>query len=297
VNDQQTLRFEQLFPAMASLASLPPLLSFKARDGADLMYRRYGEPSHSNLILVHGSSAESSYLHTFAEALVAAEVATVYTPDERGHGLSPRRRGDLDYIGQLEDDLADFIGYIRASSPQSAVIVGGHSSGGGLALRFAGGQHGSLASGYLLLSPYLGYDAPTVRPNSGGWAKPSMAKIIPLAVLNGFGVTRFNDTTVLRFNLPEKYRTGKETLAYSYRMMTGFNPRSYKTDLAAIRAPLLILEGSEDEAFDASQFEPTVRPLVPSAAIKIIEGASHLGIVTSTSASAEAISWLRQLKK
>lgn len=184
------------------------------------------------------------------------------------------RRGDIDYIDQLEDDLADLIGHIRAISRKSAaVIVGGHSSGGGLAFRLAGRQHGRLASGYLLMSSCLGYDAPTARADCGGWAKPSMAKIIPLAILNGFGVTRFNGTPVLRFNLQEKYRSGKETLVYSYRMMTGFNPRIYKTDLAAIKAPLLILAGSEDEAFDAAKFEPTVRPIVPSATIKIIPDA------------------------
>lgn len=283
---------------MASLASIPPLQTFKARDGVELAYRRFGQPSKNNLILIHGSSAESSYLHNFAETLAAAHAATVYTPDARGHGPAPQRRGDIDYIEQLEDDLADLIGHIQGTFPEPArFIVGGHSSGGGLALRFAGGKHGSLASGYLLLAPYLGYDAPTVRPNSGGWAKPDMAKIVSIAILNGFGVTMFNDAAVLRFNLPEQYRTGKETLVYSYRMMTGFNPRSYKTDLAAIKTPLLILEGSEDEAFDAAQFEPTVRPLVPGATIKIIKGASHLGIVTSTSASAEAVSWLRQLAK
>jgi non-heme chloroperoxidase len=35
-----------------------------------------------------------------------AEGVTVYAPDLRGHGSSGRR-GDIDYIGQLDDDLVD----------------------------------------------------------------------------------------------------------------------------------------------------------------------------------------------
>ena len=46
------------------------------------------------------------------------------------------------------------------------LIMGGHSSGGGLAIRFAGSQYGQKANAYLLMSPFLKYNAPTTRLNS-----------------------------------------------------------------------------------------------------------------------------------
>jgi alpha-beta hydrolase superfamily lysophospholipase len=94
------------------------------------------------LILLHGSGWRSSYLLPLAEFVSSENLAHVYTPDLRRHGLNPARRGDIDYVAQLEDDVADLITVIKRKHPNTAVIVGGHSSGGGLALRFAGDQFG-----------------------------------------------------------------------------------------------------------------------------------------------------------
>src|SRR5690606_30069305 len=142
---------------------LPTLESFEARDGAGLFYRHYPSQSEKVLILLHGTALHGVYLHPLAQALSAAGAVRVYVPELRGHGHAPVRRGDIDYIDQLEDDLADLITHIRrTTSKESPVIIGGHSSGGGLAVRFAGGRYQNLASAYLLLAPYLGHSAPTV---------------------------------------------------------------------------------------------------------------------------------------
>ena len=95
-------------------------------------------------------------------------MAQVYTPDLRGHGINPIKRGDINYINQLEDDLADFVSIIKKKHPNSTLIIGGHSSGGGLAIRFAGSQYNKSVDAYLLLSPYLEHDAPTFRLDAGG---------------------------------------------------------------------------------------------------------------------------------
>ncbi|AQU82634.1 hypothetical protein B2G49_08470 [Halomonas sp. 'Soap Lake  len=172
-------------------------------------------------------------------------------------------------------------------------MVGGHSSGGGLAIRFAGGRHGHLASAYLLLAPYFGNNAPTVRDNSGGWAQASVAKIIVLSILHEVGITRFGGMRVLRFNLPPKYRDGSETLAYSYRLMTGFGPSDFRRELGSIKVPVLIVTGAEDEALFADRFESTVRPLVPHAQITTVEGVAHLGLVVSSDGIEMARQWLQ----
>ena len=90
-----------------------------------------------------GSESGSGWLGIQFNRLASrlSDQAYVVVPDLRGHGASPERRGDVDYIGQMEDDIAALIETERL--PGQAVILAGHSSGGGLVTRFAGGEHGS----------------------------------------------------------------------------------------------------------------------------------------------------------
>ena len=272
--------------------SAPPTQTYRARDGTLLPFRHYAGNSQTALVLLHGSAGDSAYLQPFAQALSRANEASVYTPDLRGHGLSPQRRGDIDYIEQLEDDLADFIDHIRATTACSKLMVGGHSGGGGLTLRFGGGRHGNLANGYLLLAPFLGHNAPTVKRRSGGWVIPSVGWIVAIAILNGFGFKAFNHFKVLRFNLHGKLRTGTETPAYSFRMMMGLNPIDYRAELRAMKAPALVLVGSEDEAFLAIEFEDAILRHKPDAELRVIEGPTHAGLMESSEAIAETSRWI-----
>lgn len=289
----EPFNFAELSPLRDQIAGMSPLEPYEARDGTALSFRRYPSQSTVHLILVHGSSAHSAYLYAFAKYLSERKVATVYTPDLRGHGPSPQRRGDIDYISQLEDDLADLISHIKKDELKHArFIVGGHSSGGGLALRFGGGPHGYLAQALVLLAPYLGHDVPMAKKNSGGWADASILKIIGISVLDGFGVKAFNGASVLRFNLPEKYQTGLETLEYSFRLMKGMHPDNYKTSLRTTRAPMLILAGSDDEALYAEGFKTGVLPHKPDANVSIVKGCSHLGLIMSEAAMSETARWI-----
>src|SRR5436190_21289497 len=109
-------------------SDLPTLSSFAARDGTKLAYRSYtpavSAPSAGSVVLIHGSSATGSSMHPMAKALSAAGFAT-YALDIRGHGGSGRK-GQIAYIGQLEDDLTDFV---HALSPPAPVTLAGFSSG------------------------------------------------------------------------------------------------------------------------------------------------------------------------
>lgn len=290
----EPFRFAELFPLREQMARMAPLEPYRARDGASLFMRRYAAATDRYLILLHGSSGHGAYLHAFAESLSGSGAANVILPDVRGHGLAPQRRGDIDYIGQLEDDLADLIGQIRQGKPDARVFVGGHSSGGGLALRFGGSRHGAQADGFVLLAPYLGHAAPMVKPGAGGWAKADLRRIAAQMALHWIGITRHGGVPVLRFNLPEQYRNGHETLEYSYRLMRGMHPDDYRAALRATRQPLMIVVGSGDEAFHAQGFKAGVAPYKPDARISFVEGGSHLGIIMSEPAMAEVARWLAE---
>jgi len=287
---EQGLDFKDLF---LDYKGLPELKPFPARDGAELSYRHY--PSHSEkvLILLHGSGYHSRYLFPLARFISAGGLAHVYTPDLRGHGPSPVRRGDVDYIGQLEDDVADLIALARREHPDATVIVGGHSSGGGLAVRFAGSRYGKEADAYLLLSPFLKYNAPTMRPHSGGWAQPFTRRIVGLVMLNNVGIRWFNHLTVIRFNMPGQARDGSETLSYSFRLNSAYAPQNYEKDLKAIRQPLLVVVGTADEAFEASQFKPVLSRYTTGRVV-LLEGVSHMGVVVGNEIQPVIRDWFRE---
>ena len=282
------LVFDELYLDYSTLSELK---TFPARDGEALGYRHYPAESNKVLILVHGSGWHSQYFLPLAEYISVEGLAQVYTPDLRGHGPAPKKRGDVDYINQLEDDLADFIAFIRKDNPDATLIVGGHSSGGGLVIRFAGSQYGQQADAYVLLSPYLKYNAPTMRPNSGGWAYAYTGRIAGLSILNTMGIHWFDHLTAIEFNMPEDARDGSETLAYSHRLNTGYAPRNYKKDLKAIMQPFLLLAGTADEAFVADQLESLVSEYT-SVQVELMPDLSHMGVVVSPDVQPLLEDWL-----
>ena len=293
ISEQSGLAFKEL---VFDYNGLPSLKNFIARDGKQLAYRHYPARSDRMIILLHGSGWHSRYFLPLAEFISSEGLAQVVTPDLRGHGPTPERRGDVDYIDQLEDDLADLIALVRRDNPKGMLIVGGHSSGGGLAIRFAGSQYGRQADAYLLLSPFLKYNAPTIRPNSGGWAQPHTRRIIGLTMLNNCGIRWFNYLTVIDFNMPKEFRNGTETLSYSYRLNTAYAPRDYKKDLKLIRQPLLVLAGTADEAFFVDQFEPEIAKFT-KAKVKLLPGLTHMGVVVNPEVRPVIKEWLEAISK
>jgi len=289
--NQRGLAFDELF---FDYSSLPELQSFAARDGTQLAYRHYPAESDKIVILLHGSGWHSKYFLPLAEFISSKGLAQVYTPDLRGHGRTPKKRGDVDYIGQMEDDLADLIAIIQKDNPKAMLIVGGHSSGGGLAIRFAGSQYGKKANAYLFLAPFLKYNAPTTRSNSGGWAKPYTGRIVGLIMLNNIGIPWFNSLTIMEFNMPKKARDGTETLSYSYRLTMSYEPRNYKEDLSAITQPLLVVAGTKDEAFIYCQYEPVISQYT-EVQVKLLQDVTHLGVVVGPEVRPVIREWLEGL--
>ena len=293
---KSTFDVTELFPLIDEIAEMAPLEPYEARDGTKLCYRRYPAVSNVHFILIHGSSSHSAYWHRFAKLLSEPGVANIYAVDLRGHGPNPVRRGDIDYIDQLEDDLADLVAHIRETTlDRSRFFIGGHSSGGGLALRFAGGKYRDWVEGALLFAPYLGHKAPMIKRNAGGWASPHIPRIAALKLLNTFGVRFFNGAKVLRFNLPEQYHTGYETLEYSFRLMEGMHPVSYQTSLMQSRAKVLVVVGTGDEAFQVQSFKKGILPYKPDAEFHFVEGVKHLGLLLNEEAVNAVSHWVRRI--
>lgn len=253
----------------------------KTRDNYKIFSRVYNSDSKDVLILIHGSGSENRYLANLADSISKAKIATVLTPDMRGHGRNSGKRGDIDFIGQLEKDIEDLIQFSKKDLGAKKIILAGHSSGGGFVLRFIGNPQNSKVDRAILLAPYLGHDAPTVKPNSGGWVKVAMKRIIGLSMLNNVGIKTFNGLPVLFFNRPENINDMLQVPSYSFNMTINFNPKNHKDEIKNIDIPCMILVGKQDESFYPEQFPITFDPAKKFVRLEILENVKHLDIVKS----------------
>jgi alpha-beta hydrolase superfamily lysophospholipase len=263
-------------------STMPGAERFPARDGTVLAYRHYPAraPATGQIaVVVHGSSGSSVAVHALAKGLAERGIET-YAPDIRGHGASGTR-GDIVYIGQLEDDLSDLVGEIRKANPAAPLTLIGHSSGGGFALRVAGSPIQNLFVRTVLVAPYLGYDAPSSRRDSGGWASPDIPRFIGLTLLRRLGILCCESLSTIAFAVPPN---SSQILAstYSYRLMRNFGTsRDYREDLAAAGRPVAVLSGGADELMLSNKYKDAVGERAP---VTLIEGVNHMGIVSDPAA-------------
>jgi pimeloyl-ACP methyl ester carboxylesterase len=259
-------------------SSMPAIERFQARDGTVLGFRHYparAPASAQVAIVVHGSSGSSVAVHALAKGLAEHGIET-YAPDIRGHGASGTR-GDIVYLGQLEDDLADLTGLIRKTSPAAPLTLIGHSSGGGFALRVAGSSLQNLFQRTVLLAPYLGYDAPSSRQNAGGWASPDIPRFLGLTVLRRLGILCCESLPTIAFAVaPDSSAILAST--YSYRLMRNFGSSpDYREDLSAATRPVAVFAGAADELMYPDKYSDAVGQ---RASVTLIDGVNHMGIVS-----------------
>ena len=258
----------------------PELRRFQARDGTWLAYRRYPAANGANdrvAILAHGSSANSTEMHPVAAALAAGGM-TAIALDVRGHGASGTR-GDIAYLGQLDDDLADLLAELRKVDPSARFALIGHSAGGGFALRIAASPLGRAFDRFILLAPYLGYSAPTNRPAEGKglWASPDLPRIIATLVLARVGIDWPQSLPAIAFaNAPEAKPF--VTSVYSFRLLQNYTaPPDWKGAFERAKGRIFLIAGADDELMDAPGYEQALAPIgVP---LTIVLGVDHMGIV------------------
>lgn len=268
--------------ARQSLSALPERRFVRARDGMALAYRVYPGAIARAVILVHGSTADSASMHSLARALQSMpDPPTVYALDIRGHGQSGTARGDIAYVGQLEDDLADFLAARRIDHPAARWTLIGFSSGGGFVLRIAGSPLAKDFHRFILLAPMLSHDAPTYR-TAGAWVAPYLPRLIGLGLLDRIGLPWFQDLPVLAF----ARRDGDgRAYTYSYRLWRNFKPHDdYAADLRAAPSPPLVLVGGKDELMVAGAYAPLVTGLRNDASVTVLPGLSHMDMIFSDDA-------------
>jgi alpha-beta hydrolase superfamily lysophospholipase len=265
-------------------SDLPAIRHYRARDGGELAYRAYPAVNPIGAaVLVHGSVGSSADVHEIAKALRDAGI-DAYALDMRGHGASGPR-GDVAYIGQLEDDLGDFLDTLdRQGAPARRVLIG-HSAGGGFALRVVARPLGERFAGTILLAPFLGTDAPTTKPGLNDWAGVAMPRIVVLTILDKLGIPWFGGLPVVAFAVSAA-DAQYVTPTYSFRLAANFGPdRDWRRDIADAHRPLVVMAGDGDQVFHADGYEAAFAAS-PEARVEVLSGIDHMSLTGAPSALA-----------
>jgi alpha-beta hydrolase superfamily lysophospholipase len=253
--------------------------------------------SNQVVVLVHGSAGFGDQMGTIARRLAEANVASAYTLDMRGHGESDGRSGHaVGHAWQLIDDLGDFIAHVRDAHPAANLCLAGHSAGGGLVLGLARSEAARLVDSYLFLAPFLGLGCPVNRPYFGGWVSLRCLKLRAITLANLFGIERFNDATVIDFDIREA-ADPRYTPTWSYNTMLAFGPGHWLPDAEPIAAdkPALVLAGDKDDCFDATLYADAFAKVAPHAAVRSAGPIGHWDLLVSDEAVAEIAKWLSDI--
>ncbi len=292
--ERATLELDSLV-AGGTLAEPAAPRHFTARDGATRPYRLYRGRGSDVLIFLHGSSSDGRYLARLATEIATSSGLTVITPDMRGHGSEPGRRGDVDSVDRQEQDIADLVAKLREEGSSGRFLLGGHSIGAGLAIRFVAGLERLKPDGMVLIAPYIHRKSPAARANSGGWATPFVRRFAGIAMLQRFGIHAFDGLPVLRFAVPPAARDGTETPLYSWRLFASVTPRQdWRSDIRSINCPVLVMAAERDSIFRSEGYREVFEPL-PQANVEIIPAIDHFQLVTSPEVPHQIARWLSEI--
>ena len=220
-------------------------LILPTEDGVRLHVRAW-MPSGSArgvVCVVHGMGEHGGRYASVATELVRAGLA-VYAVDQRGHGLTPGRRGHAPSAERLALDAARFIGMAGARHPGLPLFLYGHSMGGNVALSCAIRCRPPIA-GLILTSPWLrlAFDPSSVKLRIGRIASSVWPK---LTMSTGLG------RSLYRSNPLQSELDSRDPLLHNrisaamFFAMRSEGERSLREARRQLRVPVLLLHGTED---------------------------------------------------
>jgi alpha-beta hydrolase superfamily lysophospholipase len=273
--------------------------SFEVRDGARIAARVHGADGLPTMLVIHGVAAQAKDMDAVAAQLVQKAKVRVVAIDLRGHGKSSGEPWQLRHVGQFDDDISDIISQLKAQAPTAPIILSGFSMGGGIAIRYSLAQNAAPVDGFLLLTPLLGSDSPSMTKDEKDQPKATSPtaveppvifrtqRMIGVIMLHSIGITAFDQLPIMLFNHDDRPSYGFAAIA----SMQPNAPKDFRVALKAIAKPLLLIAGTSDEYFNAAAF-PKIITDNSTGEAALIDGATHEGLLTDPRAIDKVVSWL-----
>jgi len=277
-------------------------LTFLARDGEMLAYDDYQLGNDRPIVIfLHGSTYNARRYANLAKKLNGDNYGACLL-NWRGHGGSQGRVGSVDYIGQLEDDLADFIHHLKTVTHQD-LIIAGHSAGAIICLRYINKYGCNDIAGVSFIAPAINGPLETVRyPHaSASWqyrlsyfraskpvlpVPPNILQYAPsLNSLAFFGAKLLpflRHRTILTFPASERMaKLEGRVLNYSYNLMLSCDINDYPAAFNKITVPTLLLCGANDEVVHPQLLSTIFNWHLPPSIVKEIielENVNHIQV-------------------
>lgn len=197
----------------------------------------------AKIILVHGLGEHSGRYDHMAKFFNDQELA-MFAFDQRGHGKTSGKRGDIQSYAAAGDDIDCLIGIANEEFPTVATILYGHSLGGAIVLNYALTRQGPLA-GIFCTSPGLGSGEPL--PPLKLFLAKTLNKVLPTTLINnGLDVNNLShDKNVVENYLNDPLvhpqisaRLGMELISKGPWIVE---------NAAQLKYPLLLLQGGQDK--------------------------------------------------
>ncbi len=235
------------------------------------------------LVLLHGFPLAMAMWDPIRAGL--AQVARVITPDLRGFGASDKPAGDYS-MAALADDVLRLLDALEIDK----AVLGGHSMGGYVALRFAA-MHADRLAGLILVDSRAEADTPEGRQR----------RDVAVARIEREGGAGFLDDFVPNLISPQTRERSPRFLAELRAMaadvpdhvlvgcLRGMRDRPDSTSLLpSITVPSLILVGAGDTIMPPAAAQAMAASL-PNATLAVIPGAGHTPSVERPIPTAEAM--------
>ncbi|MCW9016504.1 MAG: alpha/beta hydrolase, partial [Kangiellaceae bacterium] len=213
--------------------------------------------------------------------------------------------GDTDYIGQLEDDLADLVSKLTKKQGYE-LVVGGHSAGSLIALRYINKYSCGQLSGYFTIAPPLTQSHETRKYDLDGnnWQfllryfrnKPyyrdmplQSQKFLPRLSIFKYIVAGWlpwlRHKTVMTFPTIGNSDINKRG-GYSFNLLSSYGIANYPDAFSEITVPCSFVIGEHDDVISPDILECIfnwyLSPYI-SKKFKLVPKANHISVITSAS--------------
>jgi alpha-beta hydrolase superfamily lysophospholipase len=276
-----------------------------------LAYRFYANAkARAVLILLPGFALTSQDYVAFCSVLAQRTLAAVYSLDLRGHGDSGGRQGDVDYVGQLSDDVRDALAHIRNRHPDIPVGLCAHSSGCSLAIQLLSASGAPKLMGLFLIAPVFCGHLEFDRRQT--WLHRLVhlcrqARRLPNTAPSKFQINQQFRFFLARYILAPMCPGGQRitvltvrandklpSIRYTRRFYQGYRCADPRAQLSRLSCPVWMMVGEEDEFTQPAAVISVVRWYVAPNLLRNVQNIRQVGHFTVFSVAATLLAqWIK----
>jgi len=111
------------------------------------------------------------------------------------------------------------------------------------------------------------------------------------------GITRFNNTTVVSFDLTACSNRQSYTPSWSFNTLLAMGPGCWTPHAKGIdgKKAILVVAGDRDECFFANAYPEAFQAIAPQAEVRTIENIGHWDVLVDPNVIAITIEWLSRV--